>query len=183
MKQSQAIQLKKLIQELVRREIKSVVPQLIQEEVSKAMGKVLVEMVKEIKSPSPTAIIKESVEVEEEETVEEPEAEVPVFKTNNPKLTSALAETAKKFRGMPRDSSVAMADIMGTFEKVGGDEEVITEVATPTTNLGFMKQMIGESVTPATPSVLDSPEVPPHLKKLFKKDYRAILALSKEKRS
>ena len=71
------------LQQLIRRMVKEEVAN----EVSKAMGKVLVEMVKEIKKTSTAPVLSEEVEVP-----------VPVLRTNNPKLTAVLAETARSNR-------------------------------------------------------------------------------------
>jgi hypothetical protein len=159
MKTNQINQLKEIIRAIVRKEAKSI----IQEEVSKAMGKVLVEMVKEIKNPiQPKPLVNEAVE---EEFQEEPE--VATIKTNNPLLSSALADTAKRFRGMPRSNTGPLVELAEGFEKVGVGDTGIEE---PMTNMNFMKQMIAENtaVGPTPQSVLDcKEELPDHLAKLF----------------
>jgi hypothetical protein len=187
MKTNQVAQLREVIRTIVRQEVKTVV----QEEVSKAMAKVLVEMVKEIKKPvisnaSSKTVVNESVE--EIEAVEEEPAEehapapsnIAVINTNNPKLSAALAETSRNFRGLPRGPESSLAGMMEGFEKVGEDGEVYTE--TPTTNIGFMKQMITENAAPSTPSVLDvKNQLPAGLAKLFTgKNLGNILKKSKE---
>ena len=182
MKSNQVTQLKELIRGMVRQEVKSAV----QEEVSKAMGKVLVEMVKEIKKPAPKVVVTESVENVDsvEEAPEEPMVRAPkvaVIKTNNPKLNSVLAETARNFRGLPRQEN-SLAELMGgDFNKVGDGDESVYEA--PTSNIGYMKQIISENTTQGgTPSVLDAKsELPSHLQKLFSgKNLGAILKKSKE---
>jgi len=158
-------ELKRAIQGLIRTEVKKVVA----EEVSKAMGKVLVEMVKEIKSnDSIPRIIEESTE-------EEVESNVPILKTNNPKLNNVLAETARHFKPLPRNSGAGLAELMdGGFDKIGGGEDVGVEA--PATKLDFLKQMVGQSNPASQPSALDGGnEVPDVLKKVFKKDFRAIM--------
>lgn len=158
-------ELKQLIRQLIKEEVASEVAS----EVSKAMGKVLVEMVKEIKKPSKQELV---------ESYEEPIPQS-ILKTNNPKLSSALAETAQNYRPLPRqETRGSMVELMeGGFEKIG-KHEVVTD-GQPTSKLDFLKQMVNESVQPVA-SVLDEAQ-PPVLQKLFKKDFRAILAKSREK--
>jgi hypothetical protein len=155
------------LQQLIRRMIKEEVAA----EVSKAMGKVLVEMVREIKN-SPTAQT-----ITEEET-----PDVPVLKTNNPRLNSVLAETARNYKPLPRENT-SLVDLMeGGFEKIGKHEKV--EAGQPKTKMEFLKQMVNESVQPHAESVLDvaPEELPAGLQNIFKKDFKAILNLSKSKR-
>lgn len=168
---TKADQLRQLIRKMVKEEVTA--------EVNRAMGKVLVEMVKEIKKP--TKPIVESQE-EPEEVTEEAEVTAPILKTANPKLNSVLAETARNFKPLPKtDEGVSLTDLMdGGFEKIGQNETV--ELEKPKTKIDFLKQMITESAVPAAPSVLDNTaELPPGLKKLFKKDFKGILELSKKK--
>lgn len=154
-------------------ELRQILRKLIKEEVaaevSKAMGKVLVEMVREIKSNDRQTIVEEDVT---------PNA--PVIHTKNPKLNSVLAETARNFRPNERTADAAalgLAALMeGGFDKIGQNESVGTE--SPPTKLDFLKQMVGAS----GPSVMNQPsaldggiEVPDALKKVFKKDFRAVM--------
>lgn len=165
-------ELKIALKSMIRAEVKKAVA----EEVSKAMGKVLVEMVKEIKTNNPTPrLVQESVEVEEEEGLT-PDA--PVLKTNNPKLNSVLAETARRFKPLPRtaEMSAGFAELMdGGFDKIGQGEDI--GIKQPATNLDFLKQMVSQSPQVVSqPSALDGgSEVPDALKKVFKKDFRAIM--------
>src|SRR5271168_3173264 len=102
-------ELKTTLRALIREEVKKVVA----DEVNKAMGKVLVEMVKEIKySPSENKTVNESVEHEKS-------TDVAAIKTNNPKLNSALADTAKNFKPLKKTSdSTSLTELMGgDFEK------------------------------------------------------------------
>ena len=159
-------ELKVALKSMIRAEVKKAVA----EEVSKAMGKVLVEMVKEIKASPKTSITEE---IEEEVPVESP------INTKNPKLNSVLAETARHFRPLPKtaDMSAGLAELMdGGFDKIGQSESVGV-VERPATNMDFLKQMVAQ-----TPQVVNQPsaldggsEVPDALKKVFKKDFRAIM--------
>ena len=154
------------LQQLIRRMVKEEVAS----EVNKAMGKVLVEMVKEIKN-SPTV-----------QTITEEEIpDVSILKTNNPKLNSVLEETARNYKPLPKNESTSLVDLMdGGFEKIGKHE--IIDPGQPKTKMEFLKQMVNESVQPAVPSVLDGgTPIPESLKKIFKKDFRSILNLSKTK--
>ena len=157
-------ELKKAIRNLVRQEVKKVVA----EEVSKAMGKVLVEMVKEIKSNNPSPIVEE---------VEELPPRTAILHTNNPKLNSVLAETARHFKPLKNTSDVGLAELMdGGFDKIGQGETA--GVGAPATKIDFLKQMVGSSplMESTQPSALDGgAEVPDALKKVFKKDFRAIM--------
>ena len=158
-------ELKKAIRHLVRQEVKKIVA----EEVSKAMGKVLVEMVKEIKSNNPSPIVEE---------VEEAPSRAAVLQTKNPKLNAVLAETARHFKPLQNtpDTVVGLAELMeGRFDKIGREEMAGVE---PTTKIDFLKQIVGTSplVESNQPSALDGgAEVPDVLKKVFKKDFRAIM--------
>ena len=127
-------ELRKAIKALVREEVKKAVA----EEVSRAMGKVLVEMVKEIKVNNPPKKV-----VEEE--IEQPE-QTPILQTKNPKLNGVLAETARRYRPLPRDPSTpGLVELMdGGFDKVGrGQEMNITNQPTePVTKMDFLKQNV-----------------------------------------
>ena len=169
-------ELKKALRNIIKDEVKKVVA----EEVSKAMGKVLVEMVKEIKSnDSPQRLVKESIEEE---------IDVPVLKTNNPKLNGVLAETARNFKPLPRTSDMSnnFAELMGSgFDKIGANEDVglTGQPSTPATKMDFLKQMVGQSDSPSQPSVLDGgSEVPDFLKKVFKKDFRPVMKKIEEQK-
>jgi hypothetical protein len=158
-------ELKKAIRHLVRQEVKKIVA----EEVSKAMGKVLVEMVKEIKSNNPSPIVEE---------VEEIPSRAAVLQTKNPKLNAVLAETARHFKPLQNtpDMSVGLTDLMeGGFDKIGRGESAGVEA--PATKIDFLKQMVGSPLMESSqPSALDGgAEVPDALKKVFKKDFRAIM--------
>lgn len=159
-------ELRNAIRQIVKEEVRTVVA----EEVSKAMGKVLVEMVKEIKSPS---LNKEVVQEEAE-----PQIQGAVLKTNNPKLNSVLAETARNFKPLKKAAGGSLADLMdGGFDKVGQSESVgVTQPVDDGTNLGYLRSIISENTNPGTPSVLDrGADVPDVLKGVFKKDFRAVM--------
>jgi len=166
MKANQAEQLRQIIRKMVKEEVSS--------EINKAMGKILVEMVKEVKrTPTPPAT--EEMEEEEEETTN-----MPVLQTNNPRLNGVLAETARHYRPLPKvESGESLVSLMeGGFEKIGKHE--VVEAGTPATKMDFLKQMVNESVR-EVPSALDAnAPVPDALKKIFKRDFRAILKKSKE---
>jgi len=158
--------------ELLKQVIRKMVKEEVTAEVNKAMSKILVEMVKEIKNTPTTQTITE------EET-----PEVPVLKTNNPKLNSILAETARNYKPLPRGENTSLVALMeGGFEKIGKHEAL--EVGQPKTKMEFLKQMVNESVQPHADSVLDvaPEELPVGLQNIFKKDFKAILTLSKTKR-
>ena len=164
MKANQAEQLRQIIRKIVREEVSS--------EVNRAMGKILVEMVKEVKR-TPSAPAQEVLE-EEEET------NMPVLQTNNPRLNGVLAETARHYKPLPKaESGESLISLMeGGFEKIG-KHEVVT-AGTPATKMDFLKQMVNESVR-ETPSALEAnAPVPDALKKIFKKDFRAVIKKSKE---
>lgn len=174
-------ELKKAIRGLVREEVRAAlseeVRRAVSEEVSKAMGKVLVEMVKEIKSNNslslPNTDTRRDYIAEETDPIT-PNA--PVLKTNNPRLNNVLAETARRFKPLPRtaEMSSGLADLMGGFDKVGANENFGVEE--PATKMDFLKQMVGQTPVSTQPSVLDGGvEVPDILKKVFKKDFRAVM--------
>jgi hypothetical protein len=155
-------ELKKALRHLIREEVKKAVS----EEVSKAMGKVLVEMVKEIKSNNPSTIVEE---------VEESSEPAAILQTRNPKLNSVLAETARNFKPLKKTTdSTGLVELMGGFDKIGKGENIGIEQ--PATKLDFLKQMVGTTTTEDQPSALDGgAEVPDALKKVFKKDFRAVM--------
>jgi hypothetical protein len=155
-------ELKKAIRGLIREEVKKIVA----EEVNKAMGKILVEVLKEVKSSN------SSPDIVEEELTPTP------IHTNNPKLNSVLAETARNFKPLPKtaDMSTGFAAMMeGDFEKIGKGET--THIGEPATKMDFLKQMVSQTPTVSNqPSALDGgSEVPDILKKVFKKDFRAVM--------
>ena len=163
MKPSELIQ---LIHRLVKEEVAN--------EVSKAMGKVLVEMVKEIKKPTSTPVLRERVET--------PVPAMATPKTNNARLNSALEDSAKRYKPAPRQGGSLVELMDGGFDKIGKHENI--PVGQPATKMDFLRQIVNESASPELPSVLDAPveELPPSLQNIFKKDFRSIVALSKEKR-
>lgn len=157
-------ELKVALKNMIRAEVKKAVA----EEVSKAMGKVLVEMVKEIKATPKSQITEQVEEVEEE--IESP------IHTKNPRLNSVLAETARYSKPLPRTADYGMAELMdGGFDKIGQGESVgVAE--RPATNMDFLKQMVSQTPVVQQPSALDGgSEVPDVLKKVFKKDFRAVM--------
>lgn len=158
----------------LRQAIRRIIKEEVSAEVNRAMGKVLVEMVKEIKSNNTSPITNERVVDEEVIT------DVPILHTCNSKLNSVLAETARHFKPNARTADAAafgLAALMGSgFDKVGQNESV--GVTPPPTKLDFLKQMVGND----GPSVINQPsaldggsEVPDVLKKVFKKDFRAVM--------
>ena len=173
-------ELRKALKVLIREEVKKAVA----EEVSRAMGKVLVEMVKEIKSNNPpTGVIKERKDYVGQEIEEEPSTqEMPILQTKNPKLNGVLAETARHFRPLPKPSTSGLVELMGGgFDKIGkGQNTGITE---PATKLDFLKQMVAQTANDQ-PSALDGgAEVPDMLKKVFKKDFRAVMQKMNEQKN
>lgn len=173
MKSNKTDKLKSVIQYMIRQEVKSI----IQEEINKAMGKVLVEMVREIK----TAPVNKEIIENSDNNSKFPLTEI---KTNNPKLSEALNETAKSIRNSPRSSNInSLVSMMdGEFEKIGGQED-INLYEEPTSNIGFVKKIISENVSSnVNPSVLDSKEnLPEHLQNLFSgKNLGKILKKSQE---
>lgn len=172
-------QLVNLIDKLVEKKLNARVRQIIKEEVSseinKAMGKVLVEMVKEVKRTPITEDIHR-----EEIPLRSP------INTNNPKLNSVLAETAKNFKPLQKtfDSGGSLAELMdGGFDKIGEGEDPSYSESRPKrvesdgTNVGFLKSIVSEGVTNGGPthSVLGTDAIPDTLKNVFKKDFRAVM--------
>jgi hypothetical protein len=106
--------------------------------------------------------------------------------TNNPRLNSVLAETARNFKPIPKDNRGSLAELLdGGFDKIGSEDAVYdTEISQPRptvvsdgTNVGFLKQIVSEGVTNGAPqqSVLGTNAVPDVLKGVFKKDFRAVM--------
>jgi hypothetical protein len=173
-------------------ELRQILRKLIKEEVaaevSKAMGKVLVEMVKEIKSNDRPTIVSERKDYIGTEIEEDITPTAPILHTRNPKLNGVLAETARNFRPNERTTDAAalgLAALMeGGFDKTGQSELVGAE--SPPTKLDFLKQMVG----PSGPSVMNQPsaldggsEVPDALRKVFKKDFRAVMKRMDEQKN
>ena len=173
-------------------ELRQILRKLIKEEVaaevSKAMGKILVEMVKEIKLNDRPTIVSERKDYIGTEVEEEITPTAPILHTHNPKLNGVLAETAHNFRPNARtadDAALGLAALMeGGFDKIGQNESVGVE--SPPTKLDFLKQMVGAS----GPSVMNQPsaldggiEVPDALKKVFKKDFRAVMKRMDEQKN
>jgi hypothetical protein len=165
-----ADKLKLVLRAIIKEEVKKAVA----EEVNRAMGKVLVEMVREIKQPS----------LGQQITDARPAA-API-KTKDPKLNSALNETARNYTPLRKtnDSSISMSDLMdgGDFEKIGQNEEEYTP-AKPVndgTKIGFLRSIITENTS--VPSVLDKgADVPDILKGVFKRDFRQVMKAIEEK--
>jgi hypothetical protein len=157
--------------------LKQVLRQMIREEVTqqvnKALGKILVEVMRETRKPVIT-----------EEVAPEPERPVRSLSTGNEALDSVLAETAKTHTHLPSgDEGVSLVSLMNEgFEKIGQDERAVTTNA-PTTKIEFLKQMVAESAPPPQRSVTEGAEVPDMLKKVFKKDFRAVMkAMDRQKK-
>jgi hypothetical protein len=168
----------------LRQILRKIIKEEVAAEVSRAMGKILVEMVKEIKTGGQPTIISDGgrkdyigreVEIDEDVT-----PDGPVLQTKNPKLNGVLAETARHFKPNQKtmDAAVGLADLLeGGFDKIGQNESLgVSEP--PATKLDFLKQMVG-APGPAVmnqPSALDGGAgVPDVLKKVFKKDFRAVM--------
>lgn len=158
--------------------LKQVLRQMIREEVveqvNKAMGKILVEVLKETRNSNTS----QPTIVEEETTTR------PLPLTKNAALNAVLAETAKTHTHLPSgDEGVSLASLMGEgFDKIGHGEKAVTSDK-PATKIDFLKQIVSEGAKPVTQgSVTDSPEVPDMLKKVFKKDFRAIMKKMDEQR-
>ena len=176
--------IRKIIREEMAREIikmKPIIKETISSEVSKAMGKLLIEVLKESKTSSPNKMVRQQTEESLLEEIEEQQINLPILKTNNPKLNKVLAETARNFKPLPKDNSSLVELMDGGFEKIGKHDVVTT--GTPSSKLDFLKQMVGTpSQDSNTTSVLDQGvAIPENLKKVFNRDFRQVLALSKEK--
>jgi hypothetical protein len=171
-------QLKQVIRALVKEEVSR--------QVSKAMGQLTVELLKEVTKPTKSELREAAHEtqsdrefteppyVEQEETAEEeqPPSRVAVIKTTNPKLAAVLAETARNFRPLQKVND-AVAGLDSEFEKIGGNERMTLKDAG--SKVQFLKDLVGESVSPAATSITDNAAVPVELKKVFKKDFRALM--------
>lgn len=163
----------KLIDKLVEKKVDSKIRQLIKEEVASqvntTMGKMLVEVMKDSRKLS----------VKEEAPIESP------INTNNPRLNSVLAETARSFRPAQREGRGSLAELLdGGFDKIGGEVEPAYEDAIPQkqeisdgSNMGFLKQIVSEGVSTGQvqQSVLGTNAVPDVLKNVFKKDFRSVI--------
>lgn len=148
--------LKQLLRQMIREEVT--------DQVNKAMGKILVEVLKETRNAPAATVVEETAR--------------PLPLTRNEALNAVLAETAKTHTRLPNDDQgVSLAQLMGgQFEKIGEGEKAVTTDAKPTTKIDFLKQIVSEGAPVAKQgSVIDSPEVPDMLKKVFKKDFRAIM--------
>jgi len=162
----------KLIDKLVEKKVDSKIRQLIKEEVASqvntTMGKMLVEVLKDKRTPAK----------------EEAPTESPIH-TNNPRLNSVLAETARSFRPAQREGRGSLAELLdGGFDKIGGEVEPAYEDAIPQkqeisdgSNMGFLKQIVSEGVSTGQvqQSVLGTNAVPDVLKNVFKKDFRSVI--------
>jgi len=179
----------KLVEKKLNTKVQGLIREAVAEEVSKAMGKVLVEMVKEIKKPT----ITEEIHREEDEP---PRPAPTPINTNNPKLNAVLAETAKNFRPLRKESGGQLAELMdGGFDKVGqGEDTSYSEpnqppqpkvVVSDGTNLGFLKQVVSEGTTTGQQqSVLGTDAVPDVLKNVFfKKAASVVRKMNEQKRS
>ena len=167
----------RLIDKLVEKKVNTKIRQLIKEEVASqvnsTMGKMLVEMVNGQQSPRKNYMDQET-----------PYLPSPI-NTNNPKLNSVLAETARNFRPIPKEDRGSLAELLdGGFDKIGAEDTIYdTESGQPRpvvsdgTNVGFLKQIISEGNTTGAPqqSVLGTNAVPDVLKGVFKKDFRSVL--------
>lgn len=156
--------------------LKQMIREEVADQVNKAMGKILVEVLKEAKVsiPSPT---------QDEPEPEQRKQVIELKSTGNPKLDAILAETAKNHTPIPREEGTSLAGLMGGFDKIGRNEEVITDSGKPQTKIDFLKQMVGESVQPAQASVTETADVPDALKKVFKRDFRDVMkAMDRQKK-
>jgi hypothetical protein len=167
----------RLIDKLVEKKVENKISQLIKEEVSaqvnSTMGKMLVEMINGSNFTRKDYIGQEV-----------PNLPSPI-NTNNPRLNSVLAETARNFRPIPKEDRGSLAELLdGGFDKIGSEDSVYdTEISQPKpvvsdgTNVGFLKQIISEGSTTGAPqqSVLGTNAVPDILKGVFKKDFRSVM--------
>ena len=172
-----ALDLVKLIDKLVEKKLNSKIQQLIKEEVSSqvnvTMGRMLVEVLNKNNGSSNSN--------ETEEPIQSP------IKTNNPRLNSVLAETAKNFKPLKKDVGGSLAQLLdGDFDKIGLNEDVNYELQSPQssnqsindgTNVGFLKSIVSEGITTGTSqqSVLGTSAIPDVLKGVFKRDFRDVI--------
>jgi len=168
-------ELAKIIKIAVREEINRSVKELIKEEITKAMGKIIAELILS-KGDIITETATKMVPKQESPQLIAEAREIPSIKTGNPKLDAILKETAAKHTGIPREEHVDYSELVGKFDKVGVSEEIVSsQKKEPETNIDFLKQMVSPSVE-TTPSVTEIPgAVPDSLKKIFKKDFSAVL--------
>jgi hypothetical protein len=152
-----ASDLKQIIREVVKQEVAA--------EVNKQMVKLVAQIISETLSSKAKTIV-EQVEPVQEETFNVS----PLKLTGNSALDAALSTTKPFTREQRSEFAQLMTE---TFDKVGQGETATSE---PKTKLDFLKQIVSDPVT-QRPSVVDT--VPKELKKLFNKDFRAILNKSK----
>ena len=159
--------------ERLKQVLRQMICEEVTEQVNKALSKILVEVMRENRKPVIT-----------EEVAPELERSVRTISTGNTALDSVLAETAKNPRVIPNENvGVSLVSLMNEgFEKIGQNEEAVT-TDIPTTKIGFLKQLVSESAPPVQRSVTEGVEVPEMLKKVFKKDFRAIMkAMDRQKK-
>lgn len=138
--------------------------------VQKAMGKVLVEMIREVKKTTKPQLVEQ---VEEQVMEEEAPSTAAVIRTNNPKLSAALAATARNFKPIPQSGNSLAELIGGDFEMVGqGESAGISDQ--PQTKIDYLKGIITESA-PVQSALDGGAAVPDMLQKVFKKDFRALM--------
>jgi hypothetical protein len=146
--------------------IRDVVKQEVITEVNKQMVKLVAQILKETRSSKPTHTQKIV-----ESTLETVKPPVPVRKlTGNPMLDSILSDTIPFTKEQKGEYAKIMTE---TFSKIGGDQEALSE---PKTKMDFLKSIVSDPVSQRT-SVVDT--APPAIKKLFDKDFGAILKKSK----
>jgi hypothetical protein len=148
-------------------ELKQLIREIVKQEVSSEMNNQMIKLVAQI--------LKETHNnTNETPRLEEGVSKKPNIKnrkiTGNPILDSVLSET----KPFSREEKSEFSQIINEgFDRIGGNETAITE---PATKLDYLKQIVSRD-TPQRSSIMDNPA--PEVKKLFNKDFRAILNKSK----
>jgi len=196
-----ANELKKLIGEVVKKEIKQ---QVIQE-VNKALSHIIAELIKSKSAPASTkskpAPALPHREISEDarkilddadhllnESVSNPPTPKIKISTGNPMLDAALAETAKTYTPNSQPTGEFNNNlsnlISSGFDKIGNEEEAITTKSNrnvPKTNIGRLREIVSEAS--CNPSVTETAVVPDALKKIFNRDFRSLMKAIDQKKN
>ena len=179
-----AQELVKLIDKLVERKLNLKLRQLIKEEVSSQVNATMGKMLIEALSSNKNNIA--NIENTRTDYMGKEIPNVSPINTNNPKLNSVLAETARHFKPLKKNVGGSLAELLdGGFDKIGNSNETIykeaekiklPEPVIDNSNEGFLKQIVSEGTTTGQQqSILGTNAVPDVLKSVFNRNFRDVM--------
>lgn len=154
-------------------ELKQIIREVVKEEVAEAVNNQMVKLVAQLLKESRNTPTNNSSKKSVVESITKPNKTNRTIITGNKELDDILSETTPFTKEQRGEFSQLMQE---SFHKVGTSEEIFESVSEPKSKMDYLKQIVSPTIQKQ--SVVDS--APPDIKKkLFNKDFSAILKRSK----